>query len=356
MGKRQSSAKQFALETFAFVMSIALMFGSASGQDKQSSGESKTNHRDRSQAEVTKEQDQRDYLMQGEYVGDLNENAQGARLAFQVIAEGNGNFRAVMFYGGAPGENENVELVLEIESTKAEDGILVFSGERGTATISEGFATITDPNGNYLGKLERVVRQSPTIGLAPPENAVVLFDGSNADQWSKPNGKPAEMTDDGLLKQGAKSKQKFQDHRIHVEFLLPFQPHQRGQKRGNSGIYLQGRYEVQMLDSFGLSGENNECGGIYSIRKPDLNMCFPPMQWQTYDIEFHAAKFDGEKKTENAWMSVKHNGVQIHDQVPLPKRTTASPLKEGPNPGYVFLQDHNNEVRYRNIWVEELKD
>ena len=111
-------------------------------------------------------------------------------------------------------------------------------------------------------------------------------------------------------------------------------------------------FEVQVLDSFGLAGKHDECGGIYTIKDPDVNMCFPPLQWQTYDIDFTAAKFDKEgKKTANARITVQHNGVLIHNNVELPKRTAASPLGEGAVPGFLHLQDHSNPVRYRNIWV-----
>jgi hypothetical protein len=134
---------------------------------------------------------------------------------------------------------------------------------------------------------------------------------------------------------------------------LPYQPYDRGQGRGNSGIYLQGRYEVQMLDSFGLEGKDNECGGIYEIRDPDLNMCFPPLQWQTYDIEFRQAEFDQRgKKTAPAQLTVRHNGVLIHKDVEVPRTTRAAPVgQEGPSHEFIHLQDHGNPVRYRNIWV-----
>ena len=133
-------------------------------------------------------------------------------------------------------------------------------------------------------------------------------------------------------------------------------PNERGQGRANSGFYSQGRYEVQILDSFGLTGENNECGGIYSIKKPDVNMCFPPLTWQTYDVDFTAAKYDASgKKTADARITVKQNGVVIHDNVALPKATPAAPVAEGPEPGPIYLQDHGNPIRFRNIWVEEKK-
>ena len=199
-------------------------------------------------------------------------------------------------------------------------------------------------------KLKKINRKSPTLGAKSPKGAIVLFDGTSTD-----NFKPGKMSEDHLLMQGANSVKRFQSHKLHIEFLLPFKPKARGQGRGNSGCYLQGRYEVQVLDSFGLEGRNNECGGIYSIKDPDLNMCYPPLSWQTYDVDFTSAKFKEGKKVEDARMTVRHNGVVIHNNVKLPKRTTASPLPEGLEPGFLHLQNHGNPVRYRNIWVVEKK-
>jgi hypothetical protein len=188
------------------------------------------------------------------------------------------------------------------------------------------------------------------LGDKPPTGAIVLFDGSNTDEFV--DGK---MTDDGLLIAGATSKRTFQDCQLHVEFQLPFMPEARGQARANSGCYLQGRYEVQMLDSFGLEGLDNECGGIYRIKSPSVNMCYPPLTWQTYDIDFTAAKYEGDKKVKNASITVRHNGIEIHKDVELPNATTAAPVPEGPEPGPIYLQDHGNPVRYRNIWIVEKK-
>jgi hypothetical protein len=164
------------------------------------------------------------------------------------------------------------------------------------------------------------------------------------------------VTADGLLMEGATSKAKFGSHRLHLEFRTPYKPAARGQERGNSGLYLQGRYETQILDSFGLAGEMNECGGIYSIAKPAVNACLPPLAWQTYDVDFTAAEFDAEgNKSANARMTVHLNGIKIHENVELTHATTAAPLAEGPEPGPVYLQDHGNPVRFRNIWVVEKK-
>ena len=174
----------------------------------------------------------------------------------------------------------------------------------------------------------------------------MLFDGKTADNFAG-----GQMTKRGLLLQGATSKQKFGSFECHLEFRLPFMPKARGQGRGNSGCYCQGRYEIQMLDSFGLEGKDNECGGIYSVGQPDVNMCFPPLSWQTYDIDLTAAVFDGDKKVKNARITIRHNGVVIHKDLELPGATPGNRIPESAAPGPIFLQEHGNPVRYRNIWV-----
>jgi hypothetical protein len=196
-------------------------------------------------------------------------------------------------------------------------------------------------------QLSHVHRQSPTMGAAPPEGAVVLFDGKGTNHF--PGSK---VTADGLLEQGTTSSDKFGDCTVHVEFMLSYMPTARGQGRSNSGVYVQGRYEVQVLDSFALEGKDNECGAIYRTHAPKLNMCFPPLTWQTYDIDFTAAKYDADgKKTANARMIVKHNGVLVQEDEEVPQTTTAAPFKEENSPGPINLQNHGNPVRFRNIWV-----
>jgi hypothetical protein len=291
----------------------------------------------------------RDYAFQGEYTGELKKDDGDVKVGVQVIALGDGKFRAVGHTGGLPGDGWDKGEKREAEG-ELNDGKVVFSGDGITATVDGKSIALKDDSGRDHGELKKVERKSPTLGKKPPEGAIVLFDGKNTGQWQ-----PGRMTDDGLLMQGATSKQKFGSHSLHIEFRLPYKPYARGQERGNSGIYLQGRYEVQMLDSFGLAGKNNECGGIYTIAEPRENMCYPPLAWQTYDIDYTAAVYEGDKKTKNARVTVKHNGVTIHDNVELTHATTAAPLKEGPEPGPVYLQDHGNPVRYRNIWVVERK-
>ena len=204
-----------------------------------------------------------------------------------------------------------------------DDGVR-FEVEGSVVLVNEGKITVYDPDGNEAGSIKKVERKSPTLGEKAPAGAVVLFDGSSVDGWM--NGK---MTDDKLLMQGTTSKRTFGSHKIHIEFRLPYMPEDSKQGRGNSGIYVQGRYEVQMLDSFGLEGKQNECGGIYSVKDPDVNMCLPPLSWQTYDIEYHAAKFDANGKVvKKPRMTVYHNGVKIHDNVQLPEnRSTTAAIR-----------------------------
>ncbi len=290
------------------------------------------------------------YAMQGEYVGEVPGDGKMKKLGLQVIALGDGKYRAVAYHGGLPGDGwDKGEKI--ITDGKEENGAITFKSERGTGVIQNGVLTASDPDGNKVGELKKVERKSPTLGAKPSEGAVVLFDGSTADKFE--NGR---LTEDKLLMQGVTSKQKFQSFTLHMEFRTPYMPAAAGQARGNSGCYMQGRYEVQILDSFGLEGKNNECGGIYEPRDPDVNMCLPPLVWQTYDVDYTAAKYDAAgKKTAHARITVKHNGVLIHDNVELPKATRGNPVAEGPEPGPVYIQDHGNPVRLRNIWLVEKK-
>ena len=129
-------------------------------------------------------------------------------------------------------------------------------------------------------------------------------------------------------------------------------PEARGQARSNSGVYLHDCYEIQVLDSFGLEGKSDECGGFYNLRQPDVNMCYPPLTWQTYDVEFTAPKYKDGKKVAKAKVVVKHNGVEIHPEFELPDATPGR-QEEGPAPRPLYLQGHGNKVEYRNIWVKE---
>lgn len=282
-----------------------------------------------------------DYHIQGEYTGEFD----GETFGMQVIAKGDDKFSAVVYPGGLPGDGYYGYDRIFAEGT-TEDGVTKVSSDEGYAVIKDGVAEIYS-DGNMLGDMKRVERKSKTLGAKPPEGAVVLFDGSSAE-----NFKGGKLMFENLLLADCETTQKFGDHTLHLEFRLPYEPYDRGQQRGNSGVYIQGRYELQVLDSFGLEGKDNECGGIYSIAKPRVNACFPPLTWQTYDIDFRAARWENGEKVENARATIRHNGILIHKDRELKHGTPGkNPEEEGP--GVLYLQGHNNQVLYRNIWVVE---
>jgi hypothetical protein len=231
------------------------------------------------------------------------------------------------------------------------------------ATIKDGVINGSSPRANITSfTVRKVHRASPTLGAQAPAGAVVLFDGKDLAQWkvAGKNDQPAGWkVVDGVMEvmPGTGSivtKAGFKDHDMHIEFRTPFMPTKRGQERGNSGVYLQGRYEVQVLDSYGLTGEDNECGGIYKVAQPRVNMCAPPGEWQTYDIAFRAPRFDANgNKTASAVVTVRHNGVIIHQNLALPGPTGGALDELVQNAGGLMLQDHGNLVQYRNIWLVE---
>jgi hypothetical protein len=221
-----------------------------------------------------------------------------------------------------------------------------------------------DPYGDIsdlkLNKLEDKVDAPSTL---PPEVAKVLFDGKSLENWQKRSGKgaPAWTILPGGIAQvkggDIITKEKFTgSFKLHIEFRVPYMPKASGQGRGNSGVYLQGRYEVQVLDSYGLKSKNNDCGGIYSVAAPKVNACKAPTVWQCYDIEFTAPKCENGKKVAPAVMTVYHNGIKIHDNVAIPVDNTTAGMGGDPcTPGPILLQDHGNPVQYRNIWLLPLR-
>ncbi|MCH8828769.1 MAG: DUF1080 domain-containing protein [Planctomycetes bacterium] len=285
-----------------------------------------------------------DFIWQGEYSGAIFEDSIWKKIGLQVNSQGDGSFAAVEYPGGLPGSGWTQRGRVKM-SGRLKNDVVWLKGKTHGFVVEGDTAMVYGAGGRPLGQISKVQRVSPTMGQYPPDGATVLFDGRHTRHFKR-----GKMTFDGLLKEGTETKASFRDFTLHLEFRLPYMPYARGQGRGNSGVYLQGRYEVQILDSFALDGKHNECGGLYKFRKPDVNMCLPPLSWQTYDIDFTAARFEQGKKIRNARLTVWHNGVRIHDGVELKNKTGAG-AKEGPKPRPTRLQKHGNPVRFRNICI-----
>ncbi|MCL2348833.1 MAG: DUF1080 domain-containing protein [Planctomycetaceae bacterium] len=333
----------------------------------------------------------RDFLLQGEYLGERNAN----KIGLQLIADGDGKFRFVSYRGGLPGDGWTTGGIRYLgKAVITEEGKIKFETEKfydkdnkekpaselperfrsytanykidmpqrqagGSGQRASGQPGFQGPNVTITRESEnatpmkKVMRRSPTLGEKAPEGALVIFDGSNVDQFA-PGAKINESRRPGgntLWCNATIKPFEQKPYHLHLEFLLSYMPTAHGQARSNSGIYIDEAYECQVLDSFGLELANNECGGFYQVKEPSVNMCFPPLTWQTYDFYFQPPKYDGDKKTENARLTLKQNGVTIHDNIELPKETPGC-KKEANEPRGVYLQGHGNKVQYRNIWLK----
>lgn len=287
-----------------------------------------------------------------------------------VIGVGNDQYRILFLTGPEDAPKLRSELAgLERRDVLVGIGELDLGQESGGVYVVSLEATDGKLRGRMTGtrdnqrveipfEMKKICRQSPTLGEKPPPDAVVLFDGSTYDAWNLHPG----LVSDGALKIVTKntfiSKQEFGDCKIHIEFCTPYMPKEPtgAQSRGNSGVYVQGRYEVQVLDSFGEPPADNYCGGIYRVATPKTNACLPPGEWQTYDIIFRAPRFDDAgNKTKSAEITVQHNGVLIHDKIELPRTTPGGASDTEAKTGPLLLQNHGDAVQYRNIWVQPLR-
>ena len=220
--------------------------------------------------------------------------------------------------------------------------------------------------------LPKVVSPGKMLG-APPSDAVVLFDGSAESfdaNWTDTKGGPSKwkVADEAMESvRGAgyvQSKKTFGSCQFHIEWASPSKVQGSGQGRGNSGVFLMGTYEIQVLDSYqNQTYADGQAGALYGRSKPLVNASRKPGEWQSYDIIFHRPLFDKNGKvTRRATFTVLHNGVLIQDHTVLSGGTgwrgphAASDYKAHPDKMPISMQDHGNPVRFRNIWIRPLKD
>jgi hypothetical protein len=213
-----------------------------------------------------------------------------------------------------------------------------------------------------------VVTPAPTDQpAAPPTDAIVLFGGTDLSQWEGDSGQAAPWkVENGYFEiaagsGGIRTRHGFGDCQLHVEWRAPSPPVGEGQDRGNSGVFLMGRYEVQVLDSYdNRTYPDGQAAALYGQYPPLVNATRPPGQWQSYDIVFRRPRFDPQGKLLHpARVTVFHNGVLVQDNVMLSGATAHQrrpPYVAHPDKLPIHLQDHGSPVRYRNIWIRELAD
>ena len=305
----------------------------------------------------------------GEYEGTYQaDQSRSTKSTAKVIAEGPGYYRIVVKAQPLrPGEPTD-----QFEIYGVQQGTKVNLVGRANADLWHGTIAgdklVAAPGYYGIGlELRKTTRTSPTEGAQPPANALLLlpFVPGKAPDASAWKGGPWKPQDDGSLqcdpsKSSITTQQSFGDMKLHVEFWLPLMADNFGQARANSGVFLNNLYEVQVLDSFGLVPSMGDCGAIYDQTRPRVNASLPPERWQTYDITFRAPRMnsDGSVK-EKARVTVEFNGIKVQDNTPIDGGTAGhEPGKPPANAatGPLQLQDHGNKIRYRNIWLVELKE
>ncbi len=225
---------------------------------------------------------------------------------------------------------------------------------------------------DFVMTLKKFDRKIPTMGKSAPRGASILIGAGNMSEWANSDGSecawkilgdvveiPSEVAVAGKKKKNHTifSKKAFGSFALHLEFKLPESYHKGWGNRGNSGLYI-GETELQIIDSFAGIGTWNECGALYKFMPPKVNAALPPEVWQAYDVEYTAAKFENGKLIAYPRISVWHNGIKIHDDIEITQATDHSQLRAE---SYKFtsekeklsLQDHNDSLQFRNMWIQE---
>jgi len=297
----------------------------------------------------------------GLYVGTYNPATSKAvaQLEADVINLGQGGYRAVLFLLTRNATGPLAEL-----TGKAEGGKVTLAGKAGEVewkgAIADGQLAAESKDGTVAAKLTE--KKPPTLGMKPPAGAAVLIPFEEGkppamDEWANPAWVP--MTDGSVLVAGGdnRTKRLFGDMKLHLEFRIPVEPEGKGQDRGNSGVYIQDLYEIQILDSFGLVPGPGDCGSVYQRTAPKANACLPPGQWQTYDITFLAPRFDADgKKVKDAVVTVVQNGTEVQKDQAIEGPTGQAKGRPEVKAAALRLQEHKHPVRFRNVWIVELKE
>ena len=306
------------------------------------------------------------YFIQGEYFGSWDDD--GSRLGAHVRAAGN-QYNVHFTLEGLPGPESwpmggwTNQWRSPITGRTFSGGSMTISGSGWNATLTIPGNVRTAANAdkviqgtfnNRAFTLRRIKRTPPSMGMPPPPGATVLFDGTQQsfnDNWVANGGGSYDAGRQALYR-GLDSRSTFQSCFLHVEFMAPYMPNNENQSRANSGIYLQRRYEQQIMDSFGEEGMTHDSkGGLYGSIPPAVNATLPPLVWETYDIQFTAAQFSGSTKSANARFTTWLNGIRVQDNREMPGPGTGG-APEGPGPGAIFLQNHGGDpVYFRNIWI-----
>lgn len=317
-----------------------------------------------------------DRILMGDYEGQWEDAPKGhyydinPPLAAQVVNVRPGEYRLRFF------QEHDRRADAYFEGDGRLDGeVIRFEANGWKGDVSKNGLTGTvdvDGQGKMVKfRLKKTVRSSPTLGAAPPQGAIVLFDGSHFDAWQHGDGRPVtwHLTGTGAMEVRSprsaedqqnriggdiQTKETFGDCTIHLEFRYPVEPGKSGQGRGNSGFFFQNDYEVQVLNSYGLEGRWNECGALYKCMPPQVNAARPPMEWQTYDIDYKASVWEQGRKVASPRITVRLNGVLVHNDVEISHVTAhafAQRFREPRGKGHIRLQDHSNAIQYRNIWI-----
>ncbi|MFE2938457.1 family 16 glycoside hydrolase [Streptomyces sp. NPDC059255] len=291
---------------------------------------------------------------------------QGATATFEISAPAKGDYDVALRYANGPNPFTGTKTIgVAVNGGQARQTGLPSTGawnrwstQTERFTLNKGRNTVT-----YTYRPEDTGHVNlDMIEVRKPGSRIDLFSGGSVSTaWQHTDGRSVEWprTAENSIEVccgDIRTKQSFRDFRLHAEFRVPKLPDDvTGQDRGNSGVYLQERYEIQILDSYGVEKlAVNEAGAIYNKKAADLNAGTPPETWQTYDIVFRAARFDAEgRKTEDARITVEWNGRTVHDKVAVDGPTGAGDA-ESAAAGAIRLQDHGNKVRFRNVWIEPL--